>query len=298
MAPEQAAGEAIDVRVDLYAVGAMMFEMLTGHPPFDGDSLASVLHKHMFAELPALPEWLPVSIAAVIRTLMAKRAADRPATAASAAWMLRDAVERIASQPTVVPHVLTIGDLYIDTARPASMLKSSQKQGRIFGGVLAAAAAVLLAFGVPRLFAADDEPAKIVATDAAATFAATADAVAVKPITGTSTSTTTPTTTPSTTAVNVPAPRAPVVAVTTPEKPVGTSADAPRSSGGSSVHKPAAKPRTKPRVDTSTPAPTGPRKIEPSKPPRASHSSKLPSSSGSGSLSREGGKLHLRPSHA
>ncbi|MBC8068108.1 MAG: serine/threonine protein kinase, partial [Deltaproteobacteria bacterium] len=83
MAPEQAAGEHIDARADLYAVGIMMFEMLTGAPPFDGDSLAAVLHKHMFAELPALPTWLPMPIAALIRRLAAKRRDDRPASAAA-----------------------------------------------------------------------------------------------------------------------------------------------------------------------------------------------------------------------
>jgi eukaryotic-like serine/threonine-protein kinase len=54
MSPEQAAGESIDVRVDVYALGILMYEMLAGRVPFEGDSYMDVLTKQLYAE-PPLP---------------------------------------------------------------------------------------------------------------------------------------------------------------------------------------------------------------------------------------------------
>jgi serine/threonine protein kinase len=52
MSPEQAAGQGVDARTDIYALGVIMYEMFTGHVPFDADTFMGVLHKHMF-EKPA-----------------------------------------------------------------------------------------------------------------------------------------------------------------------------------------------------------------------------------------------------
>ncbi len=45
MAPEQAAGKPADPRSDVYAVGGMLYEMLTGKPPYEGDNFMEILHK-------------------------------------------------------------------------------------------------------------------------------------------------------------------------------------------------------------------------------------------------------------
>lgn len=54
MAPEQAAGKRIDARVDVYAAGCLLFEMLTGQPPYAGETNAELIRLHMTAEIPRL----------------------------------------------------------------------------------------------------------------------------------------------------------------------------------------------------------------------------------------------------
>lgn len=54
MAPEQAAGQSVDGRTDLYALGCILYEMFTGRVPFDADTFMGILSKHMF-EVPARP---------------------------------------------------------------------------------------------------------------------------------------------------------------------------------------------------------------------------------------------------
>jgi serine/threonine-protein kinase len=56
MAPEQAAGRVIDARVDVYAAGCVLFEMLSGQPPYLGESNSEILRQHVVAPIPKLAE--------------------------------------------------------------------------------------------------------------------------------------------------------------------------------------------------------------------------------------------------
>ena len=90
MAPEQAGGEAVDLRSDLFAAGAILFEMLAGRPAFNGRTVAEVLHATRYEQPPALTGSPAVAaVDRVIRRAMAKRPADRPVSAAAMAEELR-----------------------------------------------------------------------------------------------------------------------------------------------------------------------------------------------------------------
>jgi eukaryotic-like serine/threonine-protein kinase len=90
MSPEQAAGDAVDARIDLFAAGAILFEMLAGRPAFSGRNLIDVLHATRYEQPPALSGSPAVAaVDRVIRQAMAKEPADRPVSADAMAESLR-----------------------------------------------------------------------------------------------------------------------------------------------------------------------------------------------------------------
>ena len=76
ISPEQAEGRAVDGRADLYAAGAILFEMFTGKPPYRADSMAQLLYAHCHAPIPRLPFKL-AEYQILIDRLLAKDPADR-----------------------------------------------------------------------------------------------------------------------------------------------------------------------------------------------------------------------------
>jgi serine/threonine protein kinase/tetratricopeptide (TPR) repeat protein len=90
MAPEQVTGEGLDARSDLFAVGAILFEMLAGRPAFGGRNAVEILHATLYEQPPALTGSPAVAAAdRVIRRALSKRPAERPATAEAMAEELR-----------------------------------------------------------------------------------------------------------------------------------------------------------------------------------------------------------------
>ena len=81
MAPEQAAGKPADPRSDIYAVGGILYEMLTGQPPYDGNNFMEILHKKASqppAPLSSFRTDVPADIEALIMRALAKDPAQRP----------------------------------------------------------------------------------------------------------------------------------------------------------------------------------------------------------------------------
>jgi eukaryotic-like serine/threonine-protein kinase len=109
MSPEQASGEAVDARGDLYALGCVAWHMLAGAPPFDG-SVQSVLVAHVTRPVPSLAAaapTVPPALVSLIEQCLRKEPGDRPGTAdllASALDdLLREAEAREQAQADAAP---------------------------------------------------------------------------------------------------------------------------------------------------------------------------------------------------
>jgi serine/threonine-protein kinase len=89
LSPEQALGESATAASDIYALGVVGHEMLTGQRPFDRETVVATTLAHVTEPSPTLPETVPVGIRTVISAALAKDPADRPASAAAMAQALR-----------------------------------------------------------------------------------------------------------------------------------------------------------------------------------------------------------------
>src|SRR5580692_6941856 len=111
LSPEQARGERVDARSDLYSTGCLLYELLTGRPPFTGDSPVAIAYQHVRENPippsrvdPDVPPWAD----AIVLKAMAKSPADRYQTAAD----MRADLQRAASGLPVSAVAPTRMDMY------------------------------------------------------------------------------------------------------------------------------------------------------------------------------------------
>jgi eukaryotic-like serine/threonine-protein kinase len=116
LSPEQARGERVDSRSDLYSTGCLLYELLTGRPPFTGDSPVAIAYQHV-RENPVPPSRVdpdvPAWADAIVLKAMAKAPADRYQTAAD----MRADLQRAASGMPVAAAPPTRFDMYPQTQR-------------------------------------------------------------------------------------------------------------------------------------------------------------------------------------
>jgi len=148
MAPEQCRGVAIDRRVDLYALGCVVFELCSGRPPFVGEGAGDVLaaHIHMPApRLSAMQVESPYAVEQLVDRLLAKAPADRVQTAED----LIRAIDAIVVEPPVAAMVSS-GGVRLAMAAPthttlsgaASTTQPSMRERRTVALVIATAAVI------------------------------------------------------------------------------------------------------------------------------------------------------------
>ena len=101
MPPEQALGREVDARSDLYSLGCVLYEMVTGRPPFLGDDTVAIISQHINTA-PVAPTWhnpeVPRALESLILRLLAKNPDGRPESAA----VMREALNAIATTASTV----------------------------------------------------------------------------------------------------------------------------------------------------------------------------------------------------
>ena len=162
MSPEQAHGEVVDARADLYALGCILYELVTGEPPFDGSGFEVLLaHLGRAAPLPSEknPD-VPESIDRLCAQLLAKKPDDRPASADALVAQIDDALAD--KSPAASKSKKTLrGTAKVTRPElpPGTELPRTRHRRRWGMGVAAAIVALAAAgFGVFHVSSAGGEP--------------------------------------------------------------------------------------------------------------------------------------------
>ncbi len=170
LSPEQARGEAVDARSDVYAVGCVLYELLTGEPPFTGDTPVAVAYQHV-REDPKPPSEVNPSIPPALDAVVLKALSKNPLNRyQSAAEMRSDLVRVRSGQSPMAPVVMSedertamlattpttgptrrVNGRHAGGAAPATeygYYDDEEDRGRSTGRIIGIVAAVLVALGL------------------------------------------------------------------------------------------------------------------------------------------------------
>lgn len=177
LSPEQARGESVDARSDVYAAGCVLYELITGEPPFTGDSPVAVAYQHV-REDPNPPSSVNPAVSPELDAVVLKALAKGPANRyQSAAEMRSDLVRTLSGQRPSAPMVMSDDErtqvMNADRRQPQAYDEyadepdedpRAKRRRRIIFGVIAAllvAGVVLLIFWLSGSFRDKNETAQI-----------------------------------------------------------------------------------------------------------------------------------------
>jgi serine/threonine-protein kinase len=157
MAPEQAAGRAIDARVDVYAAGCVVFEMLSGQPPYLGESNGEILRQHMIAPVPKLADLRrDVVVLPALQEFLDKALAKSPDDRFTDAGQMLEGLNALprppVRRPSTLPAPLMAAPANVDGPRleaaPASTSAPSERLQLIAALVTGVVTALALAYAL------------------------------------------------------------------------------------------------------------------------------------------------------
>jgi beta-lactam-binding protein with PASTA domain/predicted Ser/Thr protein kinase len=180
LSPEQARGEAVDARSDVYSTGCLLYELVAGVPPFQGDSPVAVAYQHV-RENPVMPSVrnpeVPRAVDSIVMKALAKNQLNRYQ---SAGEMRQDLERALANQPVSAEAVMTDAERTQFIARtpapPVALRRTdyaqvdddddSKRTGLIWAAVVIALLLVIGVAGYAIVFLGKDDGPKTVAVPA------------------------------------------------------------------------------------------------------------------------------------
>jgi serine/threonine-protein kinase PpkA len=155
MAPEQAEDVPIDGRADIYSLGIILYEMLTGNKPYQADSVVDIILKHRQGALPRLPNELRM-LEPLLYLMIAKKPKDRFRDAESLLHYIRDMEARGVLRPMAPSRASAIGDTTGSASRMPTWTSARQdtpKSPRIHSALLLLLVVAAIGFGMLQYYA-------------------------------------------------------------------------------------------------------------------------------------------------